>query len=173
MSECKTNDKVAIIVPYRDRDEHLRYFLNHLHPFLQRQQLDYQIYVVEQLGHGLWNKGILFNVGFKYVQETSKNYWNCYIFHDVDHIPDTDYNLYACPAQGPRHMSLRLDKFEYKRSYGPNYFGGSFAISPEHYQLINGFSNEFWGWGYEDDDIRDRVLNKKLTIERYSPDIGR
>ena len=55
--DCKARYKVAIIVPYRNRDEHLRYFVDHFHPFLQRQQLHYGIYVVEQLGDAPFNKG--------------------------------------------------------------------------------------------------------------------
>jgi hypothetical protein len=43
---CMARQKVAIIVPYRDRKEHLDIFLYHLHPILQRQQLDYRIFVI-------------------------------------------------------------------------------------------------------------------------------
>ena len=41
--------KVAIIVPYRDREDHLRTFLLNIHRFLQRQQNEYGIYIVEQV----------------------------------------------------------------------------------------------------------------------------
>lgn len=44
---CKARHKVAILVPYRDRDTHLRIFINHMHSFLIRQQLEYGIYIVE------------------------------------------------------------------------------------------------------------------------------
>lgn len=47
---CQAHYKVAIIIPYRDREEHLQLFLQHIHPFLQRQQLEYGIFVVEQSG---------------------------------------------------------------------------------------------------------------------------
>lgn len=47
--ECESRSRVAIIVPYRDRERHLRLFLNHMHPFLQRQQLDYGIYIIEEV----------------------------------------------------------------------------------------------------------------------------
>ena len=107
--KCQTENKVAIIVPYRDRDVHLRYFLNHFHPFLQRQQLVYGIYVVEQLGEALFNKGLLFNVGFEYAQKSSNYSWNCYIFQDVDHLPENDYNLYTCPT-GNDNNCLKNDR---------------------------------------------------------------
>ena len=49
-ADCRAHHKVAIIIPYRDRQQHLNAFVNHMHPFLQRQQLDYGIYVVSQSG---------------------------------------------------------------------------------------------------------------------------
>jgi len=38
-------------------------------------------------------------------------------------------------------------------------FGGIEAFSTEHFQLINGFSNQFFGWGGEDDNLYDRCLD--------------
>lgn len=49
-SDCKARSKVAIVVPYREREFHLKIFLRYMHPFLQRQQLEYAIIVVEQSG---------------------------------------------------------------------------------------------------------------------------
>uniref|UniRef100_A0A8C5T313 Galactosyltransferase N-terminal domain-containing protein n=1 Tax=Laticauda laticaudata TaxID=8630 RepID=A0A8C5T313_LATLA len=46
--DCKALQKVAIIIPFRNRDEHLKYWLFYLHPILQRQQLDYGVYVINQ-----------------------------------------------------------------------------------------------------------------------------
>jgi len=43
--ECNSRHRVAIIVPYRDREDHLRTFLLNIHKFLQPQQLDYAIYL--------------------------------------------------------------------------------------------------------------------------------
>lgn len=33
------------------------------------------------------------------------------------------------------------------------YFGGVSALTPTHYLKMNGFPNNYWGWGGEDDDI--------------------
>ena len=38
---CEATDTVAIIIPIRDRDEHLHILLGHLHPILQKQLLRY------------------------------------------------------------------------------------------------------------------------------------
>ena len=47
---CVARQRVAVIVPYRDREEHLGIFLGHMHNFLQKQMLEYAIIIVEQVG---------------------------------------------------------------------------------------------------------------------------
>ena len=46
---CKAWQRVAIIIPYRDRMHHLMILLRRLHPMLKLQNIDYRIFVVEQV----------------------------------------------------------------------------------------------------------------------------
>jgi hypothetical protein len=39
--------KLAIIVPYRDREEHLARFVPHMEKFLSDKKIDFKIFVVE------------------------------------------------------------------------------------------------------------------------------
>ncbi|ODN03192.1 Beta-1,4-N-acetylgalactosaminyltransferase bre-4 [Orchesella cincta] len=169
---CRSKSRVAIIVPFRDREDHMRIFLHNLIPLLKRQQLEFNIFVIEQGGSSKnepFNRAMLFNVGFV---EASKRYpWDCYIFHDVDLIPENDYNLYDCPVQ-PRHMSVAVDKMKYKLPY-KTIFGGISALTKEHFMKVNGFSNMFWGWGAEDDDMAGRIAFHGLFISRPSPSVAR
>lgn len=48
-SSCLSRHHVAIVIPYRDRDAHLRVFLHHMIPIFQRQQLNFRIFVIEQV----------------------------------------------------------------------------------------------------------------------------
>lgn len=135
---CRARSRVAIIVPFRDREDHLRLFLHNLIPMLKRQQIEFNVFVIEQGGSSkneAFNRAMLFNVGFV---EANKRYpnWECFIFHDVDLIPENDYNLYDCPVQ-PRHMSVAVDKMKYKLPY-KTIFGGISALTKEHFTKVNG-----------------------------------
>jgi hypothetical protein len=46
---CTSPWKVAVIVPYRDRENHLKMFVKNMHPFLQQQQIYYGIFVIEMV----------------------------------------------------------------------------------------------------------------------------
>ncbi len=39
--------------------------------------------------------------------------WECFIFHDVDLIPEDDRNIYSCPPE-PRHMSVAVNTLNYE-----------------------------------------------------------
>ena len=144
-------------------------FLGHIHPFLMLQKIHYRIYLVNQQDNNEFNRAALMNVGFK---ESLKDFnWTCFIFHDVDHLPEDARNLYSCPDQ-PRHMAVSIDKWNYKLPY-PAYLGGIVALRREHYEKINGVSNQFWGWGGEDDDMYKRVIKNGLKITRYITVIAR
>jgi hypothetical protein len=109
--ECRARDRVAIVIPFRDRKQHLPILLKNLHPFLMKQQINYGIFLIEQSSDGNFNRAKLFNVGF--VEALKLFDWDCFIFHDVDLLPLDDRNLYTCPDQ-PRHMSVAVDTFGFK-----------------------------------------------------------
>ncbi|XP_045138988.1 beta-1,4-galactosyltransferase 2-like isoform X2 [Portunus trituberculatus] len=188
---CTARHKVAIIIPYRNRATHLTVFVHHMHPFLQRQQLEYTIYVVEQAGgwplawllaartwdvvvsgvegDDSFNRGMLMNVG---VLEGLKHYaFDCLVLHDVDLLPEDDRNLYTC-LEPPRHMSVAMSTYDYRLPY-QEYFGGVSAITAKQFTAINGFSNKFWGWGGEDDDFFNRVRHHGLNVSRYPSKVAR
>ncbi|XP_059820583.1 beta-1,4-galactosyltransferase 3-like isoform X2 [Hypanus sabinus] len=145
---CKAWYKTAILVPHRNREPHLRQLLYYLHPFLQRQQLQYAIYVIHQTGNRTFNRAKLLNVG---VREALKDEdWDCLFLHDVDLIPENDHNL----------LPYRM------------YFGGVSALTPDQYMRINGFPNTYWGWGGEDDDISARIYFAGMKIIRTPLSLG-
>ena len=39
--------------------------------------------------------------------------YQCFVFHDVDLIPEDDRNMYSCPIL-PRHMSIAVNEMNYQ-----------------------------------------------------------
>ncbi|KAM9431858.1 beta-1,4-galactosyltransferase 3 isoform 1-T3 [Clarias gariepinus] len=167
--DCEAWHRTAVIIPHRNREPHLKYLLYYLHPFLQRQQLSYGIYVIHQAGNYTFNRAKLMNIGFR--EAMREEDWDCLFFHDVDLIPEDDRNTYTCD-KNPKHAAIAMDKFGYKLPYKA-YFGGVSALSPLHYLKMNGFPNNYWGWGGEDDDIGIRVSLAGMSISRPALRIGR
>ena len=46
-------------------------------------------------------------------------------------------------------------------------------LSKESFNLANGYSNSYWGWGGEDDDMYNRVRFSKQKVVRYPQSISR
>ncbi|NWI64616.1 B4GT3 galactosyltransferase, partial [Todus mexicanus] len=150
---CLARYKSAILVAYRNQEKYLHHLLYYIHPFLQRQQLSYSIYLIQQVGNGTFNRAKLLNVG---VREALKDEdWDCLLLHDVNLVPENDYNLYICDEYYPKHMASAMDKFQYTLPY-KSFFGGVSALTPEHYMKMNGFPNTYWDSGGENDDIATR-----------------
>ncbi|CAK8675731.1 beta-1,4-galactosyltransferase 2-like [Clavelina lepadiformis] len=166
---CKPLIKVAIVIPYRNRATHLLYFLQYMHPALQRQELEYRIYIINQVGDK-FNRAKLFNVG--YMETLVDLNYDCYIFHDVDLILEHNHLLYGCSPENPRHLSVAIDKHDYQLLY-PELFGGVTSFSSNTFKKLNGYSNSYWGWGGEDDDMYNRINKTGLKIERESTSIAR
>ncbi|XP_028161446.1 beta-1,4-galactosyltransferase 4-like [Ostrinia furnacalis] len=166
---CRSRHKVAILVPFRNRTTNLSKFLRHIHPFLQKQLLQYRIFVIEQYDKHKFNKGALYNIGYLETQRFGN--WDCLVFHDVDLLPMDLRILYSCPRR-PTHMCPALECWGYQKPYY-KLFGGVTSMPTEMYLKVNGYSNEYWNWGAEDDDMFIRIHASRLAIWRYNMSIAR
>ncbi|WAR07168.1 BRE4-like protein [Mya arenaria] len=166
---CVARQRIAIIIHFRDRQKHLDILVYNLIPVMKRQKVSFRIFVVEQYGNKTFNKGRLMNIGFTEARKHGE--FDCFIFHDVDLVPEDDRNMYTC-SENPRHMSPAVDKFNYTLPYKA-LVGGVLSIKAEHFFKINGYSNLYWGWGAEDDDLHKRLLASKISVDRPPITIGR
>jgi hypothetical protein len=165
----KSVQKTAIIVPFRDlekekggeRTKQMHEFIKYMHSYLGADGHAYKIFIVEQTNDGhKFNRGQLLNIGF--ILAESEGYHN-FIFHDVDLLPSSHllkYYIHA-PETKPVHIASVWDR------YGPNpkYFGGIVSFNGEMFKKINGYPNNFWGWGGEDDELYKRTT-KFYKIEK-------
>ena len=58
--------KLGVIIPYRDRREHLKTFIRSFKGFMSNKGINHHIIVVNQDNGKLFNRGMLLNIGFKY-----------------------------------------------------------------------------------------------------------
>lgn len=150
------SEKLSIIVPYRDREEHLDKFIPYMENTEFLSGIDYEILVVEQ-DDKPFNRGKLLNVGA--VESPGSSY---YCFHDVDMLPIlSDYSY----VEVPTHLAAEAEQFGYKLPY-QGYFGGVTLFDKHSFIKANGYSNEYWGWGAEDDDVMYRCIAKGIKPSR-------
>jgi predicted glycosyltransferase involved in capsule biosynthesis len=146
---------LAIIVPYRDRSEHLRIFRRDIDMYMKEKNMEYSLYIVEQEEGSPFNRGKLMNIGF----DLCKDKCEYICFHDVDMIPvEADYSKVDIPT----HIASSVEQFGWSLPY-EGYFGGVTLFDKQSFTRINGYSNEYWGWGVEDDDLLLRC--KKAGVE--------
>jgi hypothetical protein len=148
--------KLSIIIPYRNREEHLKIFLKIIKRKINVS--NYDILIVEQDNKKPFNRAKLLNIGFDLKKDES----DYFCFHDVDMMPEeADYSYVTQPTHG-FHAIKHLG---YKLSANSNYGGVNF-FNKEDFIKINGYSNEFWGWGGEDNDLLFRVKSKGFPLHR-------
>lgn len=160
------SDAIPIIIPFRDlsknkeRFNNLNNLLSHLYKYFKKHSKEFVVYIINQNDTKLFNKSTLLNIGIDIVnKEINTNY---YILHDVDQIVKNDDFIYNNTQVSECLVYEQGDKI-YKDS---NYFGGVLKILKNDYFKINGFSNYFWGWGWEDGAIRERLLINKINYKR-------
>jgi hypothetical protein len=151
--------KLGICIPYRDREEHLKKLVPHLRKHLNRQGIDHKFYVAHQVDDKLFNRGAMKNIAAKRAFEDGCDY---IAWHDVDMLPYDETCDYSYPEETPIHIATQLSKYGYDMSYD-QYFGGVILFNKEQVERTNGYSNDYWDWGMEDDDLFWRAYYEGYT----------
>lgn len=143
--------RLTIVIPYRDRESHLSQLMPVLKATLDQQRIQHRVLLVEQAASGLFNRGRLINIGIHHAADAT----DYYCIHDVDAVPVVAN--YSCPSQPLRLVNRILtESGESRRT--DYYFSGAVSVLKSQVFAANGFSNEYWGWGKEDDDFFFRLL---------------
>jgi hypothetical protein len=154
--------KLGIIVPYRDRPDHLLAFKKSILNYFRNKDIDYELIVVEQDDAKTFNRGKLLNIGFIYSKRLGCDY---VVFHDVDMLPiSADYSYSNYPVHLASNFSNSNNRFT--RILFDEYFGGVTLFPSKIFEAINGYSNEYWGWGYEDNDLLHRCREHNVELSR-------
>ncbi|CAL8262529.1 unnamed protein product [Lota lota] len=153
--------KLALIIPFRERFEELLVFVPFMHAFLNKKKIRHRIFVINQVDHYRFNRASLINVGYM----ESGNDTDYLAMHDVDLLPLNPALDYGFPEEGPFHVaSPELHPLYHYKTY----VGGILLLTKKHYNMCNGMSNRFWGWGREDDEFYRRLRKAGLQLFRPS-----
>ena len=156
--------KLGVCVPYRNRELHLNEFIPKVGKYLKNQGIDFQMYFCHQADDKLFNRGATKNIAAKHAFEDGCDY---IVWHDIDMIPEEDGGCdYTYPKEAPRHIATQISQMDYKLKYH-EYFGGAVLFTKEQVEKTNGYSNDYWDWGMEDDDLFWRCFKEGLTNNTY------
>ncbi|XP_065199185.1 beta-1,4-galactosyltransferase 7-like [Sycon ciliatum] len=156
----KSNHKLAIVVPYRNRLAELLEFVPHIHTYLTKKKINFQIFIIDQFDVFRFNRGALIDVGFVVAREAGCDYM---AMHDVDLLPLNLELDYGFPAKGPFHVAAPHlhPKYHYK-----TFIGGIVIMTQEQFEKVNGLSTRYWGWGREDDEFYRRLGDAGYKVVR-------
>ena len=163
--------RLAVILPYNE--EHIENFTDHFKAIVKESsELYYKLIFVKQKSNIPLNKGKLFNIGYL----LNKDKFDYFCFHDSDLIPVSDECDYSYEEKPISLVSMRnhmefgdqenIEDFDDFTLPYDEYFGGATLFTKEKFEQINGYSNGYWGVGYEDYDLLLRCVVKGLSVRK-------
>jgi hypothetical protein len=145
-----------IIVPYRDRDSDYNTFNAYMPGFLTKIfESRWKIVIVEQAAGKDFNRGTLLNIGFLLCDDVSGNYF----LHDIDTLPASE------TAQGRYTLDCSTRIIGIYNSVCDT-LGGIVKISGAMFAHMNGFPNNYFGWGVEDKALQNRAYVYDYTVDK-------
>jgi beta-1,4-galactosyltransferase 1 len=151
--------KNIIIIPYRNRKEHLDIFIRDALPLFEKYLKPFKVVVIEQNEGKLFNRGIVINIGFNEYREQTEYFFT----HDIDIVPKENCvkDIYTkLPSTNNTVMGILT------AGSGCNTLGGIIKFNSETFIKANGFPNNMWGWGVEDKALQNRVEFMNINVEK-------
>jgi hypothetical protein len=115
-----------------------------------------------------FNRGAVLNAALSTI-----THGQCVFTHDVDLVPIHDesgsppsYDAYATviPDNHILHLAGGWERYNPDGTLKfTSYLGGVAGMTPRGWRSVNGYPNDFFGWGGEDDELRNRV-NETSTV---------
>lgn len=168
--------KTKIVLPFKD-DLPARRFKGCLNEFLPKFKIyldrnlgvgNYEFFIVEENSPETitFNLGRTINIGFD-LEKENMNEEDIFMFHPIDILPvDTDYSVkkntkfcmrgYTPHPYRPRPNQQIIEN---------HYYYKSIAIAKKDFEKVNGFTNNFVGWGGEDDEFFLRLEINDIHVD--------
>ena len=184
-----SDNKLNIIVSYRDpgdgyRERQLNIFKDQM-KLIFDGKIDYHIYIIEQESvrdnydklpdeykqsgtkMAKFNLGMLKNIGFIIANKENNKIQNAYyVLSDVDLLPSEELiKDYLRFPDTPIHLGNKGTRYNIKDD-DDKFLGGVLSVNSDDFLKCNGYPNNFWGWGGEDNALKQRLDTNNLDIQR-------
>lgn len=166
--------RYSIIIPYRNREEHLQILLPRLQEFFKHES--YEIIVSEQNDLNNFQISCVENVGFMHSNG------DIIVLHQVDYYPtdDVSYEVHDIPVLPAKKGIFLSEDNQNLRDFSdipggyrkwseeidPNFYGGVICMTRSHFEQIRGLNPLYKGWGNEDEDLRERFIWENIKVKR-------
>jgi hypothetical protein len=168
MGILKNNMKIAVITMYRNQPNNERLIQKRIFQYWMNKLLgpmcEYDIIIVEQSQKYNFNIGKLKNIGFDYLNKNGNKKYDNYIFADIDAIPDSVLMKYFFKiTDGMNALAMFGTRYENMDQHKP-FLGALISCTKNIFEKINGYSNSFYGWQGEDNDLILRCYEENISI---------
>ena len=182
-------NRLSIVVAYRDpgdgtRKEQLDIFLKQIQVIFNGKT-SYHIYIIEQESErrdydilddlikqpgskmAKFNLGRLKNIGYQIAHKENSDVQNdYYILSDVDLLPSNELvDDYLRFPHTPIHLGTLGTRYNKDRK-DEHFLGGVISVNSEDFKKCNGYPNNFWGWGGEDNALLYRLKTNNIKIDK-------
>lgn len=148
---------IIFLIPYRDREEQKNIFQEKMDIIISKYDKSCELYYCFQNDERNFNRGALKNIGFLAMKEKYPDHYQniTFVFNDIDTFPTESH-----------YLDYATEKNTVKHFFGFRYaLGGIVSIKGSDFELVLGYPN-FWGWGYEDTLLNERVKRNGINIDR-------
>ena len=185
----KNTNKLNIIVAFRDMGDNYRQ--KQLDIFVQQMKhifhgtTDYHIYIIEQESErddyeelpedwkvknstmAKFNLGRIKNIGYSLAFADNRDNKDAYyVLSDVDLLPSVEsINDYLKFPKNPIHLAALGTRYS-KDKIDKGFLGGVLSVDSTAFTKCNGYPNNFWGWGGEDNALLSRMKTNNISIEK-------
>ena len=189
----KSKNNVSVIVAYRDSGDGIRkqqlnvfitqmikilssrvdrYYINIIEQESDREDYEELPELIKQEGSNMakFNLGRLKNIGFHISNLETQEIDNVhFILSDLDLIPSHPLIPdYIRKPDNPIHLANRGTRYTNNKGESLNkaFFGGVISVNETDFIKANGYPNDFWGWGGEDEALKERFIKNKIKIDK-------
>lgn len=166
-SDAAASHRLAIIVPYRSADnrvhlEDVSALCRRMSVHLKRSRVAFEMFIINQVDARPFNRGALVNAAVATIfgpsgvraptfrMRSKEEAIDYMAVHDIDRYPVAHNDsgcssavatYYTYPSPAPRVL------------HPTSFAGGVLLLSLALFRSVNGFSNAYFGWGEEDNDL--------------------